>query len=80
MEPERYATAQHECPRSQAFPVIGLDLDESVSAPHVIDPAARADHAAGFQDTGGQRPVEARAVKDGDLFARIVELCDPTAW
>lgn len=74
-----HAAEAPEARRSQAYAVIRLDLDEPVAVPHVVHSTVGADHATGFQDTGGEGSIEPSAVKDSDLFARILELCDATA-
>src|SRR5437867_10374143 len=79
MESERYATAEHECPRSQALAVTRPDLDEPVGGLNVVNPTVGAKHPAGRHDARGQRAIEPFAVEDCDLLAGILELCDATA-
>src|SRR5438552_16615288 len=79
VEAVRDTAGEHERAGAQPFAAVPPDLDEPVAVADMVHSAARADRPTGLQDAGGQRPIKARPVEDGDLFARILELCHAAA-
>ena len=79
MEAVGDAACEDEGARAESVALTCVDLDVAVAVANVVHPAARADGAAGLHEARGQRAIEAGAVDDGDLFARIFELCDAAA-